>query len=904
MPDWRRELRARASELRVAPDDETGLIEELAQHLDEEFAELAPRVGADEAQRRLLARLDAGALRDLGRTHRAAARQRREPRRRLAEIASPHRVLADVRYALRRTRKHVGFTAVAVVSLALGIGANTAIFSLIDAVMLRRAPVPHPERIAQIYESQPGFKYAPFSYPDYVSFRNGAHGIFSQISVAQFAGVPRDLGDHVETLFAELVNGDYFPLLGLAPEAGRLLGPEDDGAEGAHPVVVLSNDYWRRAYGGNPNVVGREIRLAGRAYTIVGVAPADYEGTFPGIAPALFAPIGMINQLQAGTGDQLHDRAGHAVFLKVRLAPGASMAQLDAFTSAFAAEMRQRFPKNWTAATSLEVVPETRVAVNPMIDSVVVPAAATLMAVVGLVLLVACANLASFLLAQARDRRREIAIRVALGANRWPLVRQFLIEALVLAVLGGAAGVALSRIALNALLRVDLPVPLPITVRVGLDGRVLAFAMVAVVVAALLIGVLPALQATRPDVVEVIKSENTGGGPRRRVTMRSALVVGQIAVSLVLLITAGLFLRSLQAREHIDPGFGHAPAAMVWFGFPAGVDSAARQRLMLDDIEARARRIAGVRAVGAIDNMLLTVTSTQDEYVNVPGFEPPKGEPGFDVDYAAVDSGFMDAAGVRLVRGRGIEASDGPAAPRVAVVNEVMANRFWPGSDPVGRTFRVDSAVFRIVGVSQTTKVRSLGEAPRPFFFMPLAQHPSSYLTLVARTQGDAGAGAIRLVAALRGADPSLMVTQTTTMARHLAAMMLPTQLGAVAFALFAAVALALAMIGVYGVVSYAVARRAREVGIRMALGAAPPAVVRLLMREGLTIVGAGCVLGVVLAAAVTRALQSLLAGVTAVDTLTFVAAPLLLLAVGLLATFIPARQSTRTDPVRVLRAE
>ena len=903
MPDWRRELRARASTLRLAPEDEHELIEELAQHLEQEFADLAPRVGAEEAGRRLLARLDDGALRDLARTRPAAARPLRS-RRSFAEFVSPHRVWGDVRYAMRRSRKHLGFTAVAVVSLALGIGANTAIFSLIDAVMLRRAPVPHRERVAEIYQHQPSFAFAPFSYPDYVAFRNASRGDFSQISLAEFAGVPRDLGDHVETLFAEAVNGDYFPLLGLAPQAGRLLGPDDDRAEGASPVVVLANDYWHQAFGGDPGVVGRQLRLAGRAYTIVGVAPADYEGTFPGIAPAIFAPISMLNQLQAGSGDQLAERGNHSAFMKVRLAPGVSMAQVRTLAANFTAEMHRRFPDSWTGGTSTTVVPETQVAVNPMIDGIVVPASATLMVVVALVLLVACTNLASFLLAQARDRQREIAIRVALGANRWPLMRQLLIEASLLAALGGVGGLLLSHAALTALLSANLPLPLPIHVNVALDGRVLGFAVAATVVAAALIGLLPALRGTRPNVVDVIKSENTGGGPRRRVTMRGALVAGQVAVSLVLLITATLFLRSLQSREHIDPGFGHAPAAVVWFGVPPGRDSGQQAQLLLDRIEARTRRIAGVEGVGMIDNLMLSTINTQNTNVDVAGFTPPEGESGYEADDAAIDSGFFNAAGVRLLRGRGIEATDGPTAPKVAVINEVMAEKFWAGKDPIGATFRADSVTYRVVGVSGTTKVRSLGEPPRMFYFLSVRQRPSPFLLLVARTRGDADRTTPEVIRALHDVDPGVMVMQGTTMTRHLATMMLPTRLGAMAFGLFAAVALGLAMIGVYGVVSYAVARRSREVGIRMAMGAEPRAIVRLLMREGLGMVAVGGVLGVALALVVTRALQSLLSGVTAVDPLTFVAAPLLLVGVGVLATFLPARRSARTDPVQVLRAE
>ena len=905
MPDWRAELRVRLALLALPPTEEAELVEEFAQHLEQEFLDLAPRVGRLEAERQLLERLTPDALREIARERRPP-RPEPPPERAFSVAGACQRLAWDIRFAIRRSRHRIGFTIVAVLSLALGIGVNVAIFSLVDALLLRRAPVPHREQIAEFYMHEPSLAYAPFSYPDYLSLRRAGQDLFSQVSAAMFAPVPRDFGDREETLFLELVNGDYFPLLGLEPQVGRLLGPEDDLANGAHPVVVLSNPYWHRAFNADPAVVGRQIRLAGREYTIVGVAPAGYEGTFPGIAPALFAPIRMVNQLQPDAYDQLADRTERNLFVKVRVAPGVSMARLRAFAASFTADMIQQYPKSWTRATAALVIPESAIAINPMLDSVVVPAAAALMTVVALVLLVACANLASFLLAQARDRQREIAIRIALGASRWSLVRQLLVEALLLGGLGGIAGLGLSRLALSALLRADLPLPLPITVDVSLDARVLAFSLLAAVGAALCVGVLPALQATRPNVVDVIKSENTGGGPARRVTTRNALVVGQIAVSLVLLITAGLFLRSLQANQQIDPGFGHEPAGLVWFGFPPDRNAGPQQQLLLDEIESRVRRIDGVEAVGLTTNVPLTVVNEQFAEVNIAGLEPPKGQPGFVVDYGAADSGFFNAASVRLLRGRGIEASDKASAPNVAVVDEVMANEFWPGTDPIGQSFRMDSTTVRVVGVARTVKVRSLGEAPRPFFFVPCAQSPFSYATLVARTRrgGDADAIAVRMVGVLREIDPSIPVLQETTMARHVGAVLLPARLGAVVFALFAALSLSLAMIGVYGVVSYAVARRSREVGIRMALGAQPNEVVRLLMREGLVMIGGGGLLGLALAFAMTRVLRSLLSGVTASDPSAFIAPPILLLVVGVSAALLPALRSARTDPVRVLRAD
>src|SRR4051812_17413776 len=465
-------------------------------------------------------------------------------------------LLADIRVAARRLTKRPGFTAIAVASLAIGIGANTAAFSLIDAILLRRAPIPARDRVAEIYQHQAAFAYSPFSIPDLVDFRAATVGVFSRVSASQFAVAPRDLGNSVESLPGELVNGDYFPLLGVQPAAGRLLGPEDDVAPGAHPVVVLSYDYWQRSFAGDPATVGRSIRLGGRDYTVVGIAPKTYAGMIPGLVPSFYASVQMLNQLQPDIRDQLKLRGNHSSFIKARLAPGVSMEQAKTVAATFTADIARRYPREWTPGTYLVVIPSTSIMVNPILDGVVVPAAATLLVVVGIVLVVACSNLASFLLAQARDRQREVAVRLAIGATRGALIRQMLVEAFALALLGGAAGVALAQLALRVLLAGNLPVPIPVTLDVSLDGRVLLFSIAATAAAALLFGLLPALQATRLSVMDTIKNENVGGGAPRRITMRNALVVGQVAASLLLLVIGSLFLRSLQAFANVDPGFG------------------------------------------------------------------------------------------------------------------------------------------------------------------------------------------------------------------------------------------------------------------------------------------------------------------------------------------------------------
>jgi predicted permease len=815
-------------------------------------------------------------------------------------------LLGDLKYALRRARSRIGFTTVAILSLGLGIGVNTAAFSLVDAIVLRKTPLPRPDRVAEVWAAHDQHLFGPLSYPDYKDLREAGRGVFSQFSLSSFSVVPRDKGDGVETLATQLVNGDYFPLIGLKPTLGRLLGREDDVAKGAHPVVVLSYDYWRSGYSGDSNVVGQSMRLAGRPFTIVGVAPKGIEGLLPGIMPALYASVQMVNQLQPTTRDELVQRGNHSYFARVRLADGQTLAGARVVLDRFAADMRRLYPDQWSATSTLRLYPLSQIAVSPLVDSIVVPAASALMIVVGLVLIIACANLASFLLAQARDRQREIAIRLALGATRRVLVRQLLVESLMLALTGGAVGVLFSSVALRTLLHVKLPIPLPISLDVGLDARVLTFAIAASVIAGILFGLLPAMQATRPNVIETIKNENAGAKPGRRFTMRSGLVVAQTAISLVLLVTAALFLRSFAAQSRVDPGFGSAPTGLVWMAMPTDRYGADRQPPALRDMERRVRELPNIENVGIIDNILLNPLSESDRAVNVDGFQPPKGERGFHIEYAVADSGFFDAAGIRLVSGRLFNSGELPTTSRVALINEAMAKHFWPSGSAVGRTFRADTTVYQIIGITKQTKVRSLGEAPQPFFFLAFAQSlsPDFYLLAKSRTGTDAAQTTARMISELRAVDPAFMIIQAKTMEQHLAAMVLPAQLGAVAFALFAGLALVLAMIGIYGVVRYAVARRSREVAIRLAVGASPDGVVRLLMREGLALVGGGAAIGIVLGLLASRALQSLLYGVTAIDPIAFIAASATLIAVGALAAFVPARRASRVDPASALRAE
>jgi predicted permease len=815
------------------------------------------------------------------------------------------RLLRGLRYALRRLVQNPGFTLTAILSLAVGIGANSAIFTVVNAVLLRSEPFQRPEELVDIYFNNPAvFEYSPFSIPDFEDVREGTRDVFAAVAGSQLAFVQADLDGNTEMLVAEMVSGEYFSVLGVGAELGRSLLPEDDVAVGAHSVVVLGHRYWMRAFGGDPDVLGRKVRLTSRAYTIVGVAAEDYRGRFSGIPPAFFLPIKMINQIQPTTGDQLENRGSQSMFLRGRLKPGATIAQARVAVAGVAARFREEYPSNWNAEASIVLVPTEDVILWPQIDGFIRAAAWLLMGVVGVVLFMACVNLASFLLARATDRRREIAMRLALGATRRGLVGQLLLETTVLGLLGGTVGVAVGVWLLRLLLAADLPLPVPLEFDLSLDARVLGFTLAISLLAGTLFGLAPALQSSKADVAATLKDEAAGGGRAGRITLRNTLVVVQVAASLVLLIGAGLFLRSLVATLAVDPGFGRQPAAMFEMALPSNRLSREEGRVFLRTLFQRFERIPGVEAVGLTGDLQLNTMHTQTVGVNVDGVPPPPGLEEYDIDYAEVDAGFFEATGIRIVRGRNFSDIDREDAPQVAIISEAMADKFWPGEDAVDRILRDEGRDLRVVGIASDTKVRSLGEAPRPFLYRPFSQDYTTFVTVVARTSRDPERVALELVTAARELDPELWLWEPKTLQRHLGIVLLPARLSALLLTVFAVLALALASIGLYGIVSYTVSQRTREMGIRMSLGADSGSVIRMLVGSGMKLVVVGCVLGLALALLVARALSSMLFGISASDPITFLAIPALLCGVAVLAAYVPARRASRIDPVRALRAE
>jgi predicted permease len=808
-------------------------------------------------------------------------------------------------------RKRPGFTCVALLSLAIGIGANTTIFSAVNAFILKELPYERPDELVDIHLQLPDLLFTSVSYPDFDDLREATTDVFTGLIASQVTIARIDEVTSERRIFGEVVTGNYFSELGVDALLGRTIGIEDDRIEGEHPVVMLGYDFWQNSFGGDPDIVGRELRIQGQVYTVIGVVEPDYPGIARGIIkPSFYAPMMMLGFLSGG--DLLHARDNHNMWGKARLAPGVSLAQAEAAVAAVSASLSENRPIGWDPAGYFSLVPTTDVLLSPDIDGAIRSMAWLLMGVAGLILLVVCVNLAGFLLARALDRRREISMRLALGASRGVLIRQLVTETTLLALLGGVAGYALAVCALLYLPNLDFGLGFELGMDVTPDTRVLLYTFGISLAAGALLGIVPALQSTRPNIVSTLKSETAGGGQGGQLRWRNALVVTQLTVSLVILVGAGLFLRSLQQQGNVDHGFGQAPAATLSAEIAPGTYSPDEGRVVTRELMDRFAVLPGVESVG-LGHSLPLQNGQQWIDFSVDGHQPSEGQDVFHADYAVVDPGYFDAVGIRVAQGRAFNDADREDTERVVVVSRQMADAFWPDGDAIGQSVRMvggspalpgGSADLRIVGVANDVAWESLNEPPRMLVYLPYAQFYVVYVTFIARTAGDAEQTALALRTTAAEMYPELAVTNPTTMARHVSAQLRPTQILATILSVFAVVVLLLAAIGLYGVVSYAVATRTREVGIRMALGADIPDIRRLLTASGARLVIAGVGLGLVCSLPVNRVLSSMLSGVDAVDPLTFIGASLVLVATALAAAYLPARRASRVDPVVALRTE
>jgi predicted permease len=813
-------------------------------------------------------------------------------------------VVQDLRYAVRTLKGSPRFTAIALLSLALGIGANTAIFSIINEVLIRELPLREPGDLVEIYTTEEGGEYSTSSWADYPDV-SALTEVFEGVTGYEltFASVDTDEGS--QSRMAELVSGNFFSELGVPMAVGRGFTPEEDQVPGRDAVMVLSHRYWRESFGGSTGVIGQTLRVKGRPFTVVGVASERFKGLWPVLTPDFWAPRMMADHfsLFATESSLLDSRGSRSMFMKGRLREGVSVDQAREALAALTERLREIYPEVWDEGETLEALSTLDVRIHPLVDRAVVPVAGLLMAVVGLVLLIACTNLAGFLLARGTDRQRDLAVQMALGARRSRLVRQMLTETLLLSILGGALGVLLAYWVLGVFSRVELPSLITLHLDFGLDSNVLLFAAVVSVGAGLFFGLLPALASTRTDVAPVLKDESGAvAGGRRRAFLRSVLVVTQVAISLVLLVSAGLFVRSLVNAQSIDPGF-HAPeAGMVWLDL-SGRYGAEEARVAYRELEERARALPAVKAA-ALASRLPLGQSVGTTGVTIPGVEPPPGREYHSADITEVSPGYLDLMRIPVLSGRGFDASDVEGSEPVVMVNEAMARRFWPGEDPVGKVIERGSTELRIVGVTRTTKVRTLGEAPRPQILLPLAQEYSPIVAVLARGREPPELVVNRLRGLVREYNPDISLMSGNTMEQHLSLMLLAPKAAAALLAALGSVALLLASIGLYGLVSYTVSRRNREVGIRVSLGADHGDVIRALVGGGVRLVAWGIALGLLLALGATQLVDRFLYGVGATDPLTFIGVPALFAGITLLAAYIPARRASRVDPVEALRAE
>ena len=815
----------------------------------------------------------------------------------------------DLRYAFRMLLKNPGFTLVAVLALGLGIGANAAIFSVFNGMLWRPLPVKDPQQVVVVASKSRDLDFPlNLSYPDFKDYRQ-LNTVFSDLLV--YTPTPVNFGaeGRPERAWAEMVSGNYFSMLGLEAVRGRTFAPDEGWVPGKDPLMVLSYKYWQKRFGGDPAIIGQTVLVNQHPFTIIGVAPEAYRGAYYFIEPDFYIPLTTMGLLDPTQADDLNKRSAAYLRALGRLQPGVSPAQAMAAAEPLDRRLAQDFPDSHKSM-SLLVIPELKARPEPGVAADFMSTAVIVfMLLVGLVLLIACANVANLILARANGRRKEFATRVALGASRWRMVRQLLTETIVLSVFGGILGLLFARWAALALLSIHIPTDIPIHLfDLRMDWRIFGFTFLAALVTGIVAGLVPSLQASRTDLADTLKAGGrSGGSSAGHHVFRNALVVSQVAVSLLLLACAGFFIRSLQNSAHVDMGFrvDHTLMMSMDVGLQGYKEEQGQQ--FFKQLSERVRSLPGVRdaALAAsipmgMNNSLVNVFP-EGQAID----DKSKTETAFD---DTVQPSYFRTIGTSVIEGREFTDADIATAPKVAIINDTFARKIWPGQDPIGKSFRTEKngPPIQVVGLTHTGKYLFLYETPQLYVYFPLAQRYSSNASLLVYTQGDPQQLLPAVREQIRQLDSGQPVFDVTTMDNQVqyGKPLLPARLGAMLVGAFGLLGLVLASVGVYGVVSYSASQRTQEIGIRTALGAQRSNVLGIILRQGMGMALIGTGIGIVLSFLLFRGLGTVLYGVKSTDLVTLSAVSALLLGVAFVASYVPALRATRVDPVVALREQ
>jgi predicted permease len=805
--------------------------------------------------------------------------------------------LRDLRFTLRALSKTPGFVAIAIVTLALGIGANSTIFTWVNATLLNPIPgLAHTGQVVAVTRNRNGF----FSYPD---FKDLCDRTKSFSGLTAFAILPMSLTGQAkpERVWGTLVTANYFNVLGVKPMLGRAFLPSEDRTANGAPVAVISYRLWQTRFGGNRAILGRTIHVNLQPFTVVGIAPPVFQGSTSGLRLEIWVPATMAPELEPVGKWLLVGRGNQWLNVLGRLRRGVGRRRARAELTTLYGQLARQYPDSHRGENQVNLYPLWRApnGANEFFSKLF----PILMALAGAVLLLACANLANLLLARGVSRQREMAIRLALGAGRWPLVRHLLLESLVLSVAGGVLALGVTLWSVGQFRHFTPTSNLPIWISVHVDGRVLLATFAISVIAAALFGTLPALRAAAIQPASVLKDEaGSVAGGRRKARLSNALAVTQIALSLVLLVAAGLFIRSFRAAQRFKPGFDpHHVLVASYDLFPSGYkepDGMAFDRQVL----AKVRALFGVRAASLADWVPLGFSNRFVSFLPE-GYVPGPHE-AVTAEVANVSPGYFATLRIPLVRGHEFNAADGADSAPVVIVNQTLAERYWPGRDAVGKRLRVYGKWATIVGVARTTDYSQLNEPPKPFLYLPLYQFYSSNVTLQVRTTGDPRASAGAVTQAIHGLNSDLPVYDVSTLRARMQPATFVQHMAGSFVGVFGLLALVLAAVGLYGVVAYGARQRTREIGIRKALGAQPEDIGKLVLGQGAKLALVGVVIGLGASFAAARLLGSLLFGVGASDPLTYGLVTLLLIVVALLACYVPARRAMKVDPIVALRQE